>query len=69
MNANHGGKEAGIRNTDGEASKKSRSGEAAGVAPETVRQWLLAAGEIAFIDVREEGQHGLGHPLLSVNVP
>ena len=31
---------------------------------------LLADGaEIAFVDVREEGQHGSGHPLLSVNVP
>ena len=25
--------------------------------------------EIAFVDVREEGQHGLGHPLLAANVP
>ncbi len=39
------------------------------VAPQTVRQWLVDKSEIAFIDVREEGQHGLGHPLLSVNVP
>jgi rhodanese-related sulfurtransferase len=31
---------------------------------------LLADGaEIAFVDVREEGQHGSGHPLLSVNIP
>ena len=26
-------------------------------------------GEIAFLDVREEGQHGAGHPLLAVNLP
>src|SRR5438105_4916473 len=26
-------------------------------------------GEIAFLDVREEGQHGSGHPLLAVNIP
>lgn len=39
------------------------------VAPETVRKWLAGDGETAFIDVREEGQHGLGHPLLSVNIP
>ncbi len=36
---------------------------------ETVRGWLGAGGEIAFIDVREEGQHGEGHPLLAVNLP
>src|SRR5437764_7761351 len=35
----------------------------------TVRQWLGGVGEVAFLDVREEGQHGAGHPLLAVNVP
>src|SRR5438876_650031 len=35
----------------------------------TLRRWLGAGGEIAFIDVREEGQHGDGHPLLAVNAP
>ena len=35
----------------------------------TVRQWLGDGGEIAFLDVREEGQHGDGHPLLAVNLP
>ena len=35
----------------------------------TVREWLAAGGEIAFLDVREEGQHGSGHPLLAVNLP
>ncbi|HEX6443201.1 MAG TPA: rhodanese-like domain-containing protein [Stellaceae bacterium] len=35
----------------------------------TVRRWLTDGGEIAFLDVREEGQHGAGHPLLAVNVP
>ncbi|HMD64566.1 MAG TPA: rhodanese-like domain-containing protein [Stellaceae bacterium] len=35
----------------------------------TVRGWLADGGEIAFLDVREEGQHGSGHPLLAVNVP
>src|SRR5947199_1862901 len=34
-----------------------------------VRQWLGGNGEIAFLDVREEGQHGAGHPLLAVNAP
>ena len=42
---------------------------ASGVTAQTVRQWLVADGEIAFIDVREEGQHGMGHPLLAVNIP
>jgi rhodanese-related sulfurtransferase len=36
---------------------------------ETVRGWLTDGGEIAFLDVREEGQHGSGHPLLAVSVP
>jgi rhodanese-related sulfurtransferase len=35
----------------------------------TVRTWLGDGGEIAFLDVREEGQHGAGHPLLAVNLP
>jgi rhodanese-related sulfurtransferase len=36
---------------------------------ETVRQWLAHGGEVAFLDIREEGQHGEGHPLLAVNLP
>jgi rhodanese-related sulfurtransferase len=36
---------------------------------ETVQSWLADGGEIAFLDVREEGQHGSGHPLLAVNLP
>jgi rhodanese-related sulfurtransferase len=35
----------------------------------TLRGWLADGGEIAFLDVREEGQHGEGHPLLAVNLP
>ncbi|MBV9584139.1 MAG: sulfurtransferase, partial [Alphaproteobacteria bacterium] len=35
----------------------------------TLRQWLGGGGEVAFLDVREEGQHGAGHPLLAVNAP
>ncbi len=34
----------------------------------TVRGWLADGAEIAFVDVREEGQHGEGHPLLAVNI-
>ena len=36
---------------------------------DTVRRWLADGGEIAFLDIREEGQHGSGHPLLAVNLP
>ncbi len=36
---------------------------------ETVRGWLADDREIAFLDVREEGQHGSGHPMLGVNLP
>src|SRR6185295_18683419 len=39
------------------------------VEVETVREWLADGGEIAFLEVREEGQHGAGHPLLAVNLP
>ena len=35
----------------------------------TVRKWLGGTGEGAFLDVREEGQHGAGHPLLAANAP
>jgi rhodanese-related sulfurtransferase len=35
----------------------------------TLRGWLGDGGEVAFLDVREEGQHGDGHPLLAVNAP
>src|SRR5438067_9502734 len=35
----------------------------------TLRQWLGDAGEVAFLDVREDGQHAAGHPLLAVNAP
>src|SRR5262245_30233375 len=34
-----------------------------------VRQWLADGGEIAFVDVREEGQHNDGHPLLAISIP
>jgi rhodanese-related sulfurtransferase len=35
----------------------------------SLRNWLADGDEIAFVDVREEGQHGAGHPLLAVNIP
>src|SRR5882757_5777920 len=43
--------------------------DASSVDVAIVRQWLADGGEIAFIDVREEGQHNDGHPLLAVNMP
>lgn len=39
------------------------------LAPETVKPALTANDEIAFVDVREHGQYGEGHPFFSVNVP
>ena len=30
---------------------------------------LTDGGEIAFVDVREHGQYGEGHPFFSVNIP
>jgi rhodanese-related sulfurtransferase len=39
------------------------------IAPAIARRWLADGGEIAFIDVREEGLFGLGHPLLASNIP
>src|ERR1700689_4034258 len=35
----------------------------------TLRNWLGVGGEIAFLDVREEGPHCDGHPLLAINLP
>ncbi len=35
----------------------------------TLQAWLADGGEIAFVDIREEGIHGEGHPLLAVNIP
>lgn len=35
----------------------------------TLENWLVDGREIAFVDVREEGIHGEGHPLLAVDVP
>jgi rhodanese-related sulfurtransferase len=35
----------------------------------TTRGWLGDGGEVAFIDVREDGQHGDGHPLLAISQP
>ena len=32
-------------------------------------EWLADGGEMAFIDVREEGPHADGHPLLAINLP
>src|SRR5262249_55415542 len=34
-----------------------------------LRGLLAGAGEVAFLDVREDGQHTDGHPLLAVSLP
>jgi rhodanese-related sulfurtransferase len=43
--------------------------EIASVDVGTVRAGLADGDEIAFVDIREEGIHGEGHPLLAVNIP
>jgi rhodanese-related sulfurtransferase len=35
----------------------------------TLRAWLSDGAEIAFIDVREHGQYGEGHPFFAVSIP
>ncbi len=39
------------------------------VDAEQVRQELVSGAEIAFIDVREYGQYGEGHPFFATNIP
>jgi rhodanese-related sulfurtransferase len=36
---------------------------------ETLKSWLSDKDEIAFIDVREIGQHTKGHPFFSISIP
>jgi rhodanese-related sulfurtransferase len=48
---------------------KSVNGAVATVAAKTVRDWLADGAEIAFFDIREEGEFGWGHPLLAGNLP
>jgi rhodanese-related sulfurtransferase len=42
---------------------------AARIDASTLKAWLSDAGELALIDVREQGQHGQGHPFLAVPLP
>ena len=37
--------------------------------PQEVKTRLAGGGEIAFLDVREHGQYGEGHPFLAVPAP
>lgn len=39
------------------------------IDPATLLQWLGDGGEIALVDIREEGLFGEGHLLLAVNIP
>jgi rhodanese-related sulfurtransferase len=43
--------------------------EAQSINVATLRAWLGDGAEIAFLDLREEGPHADGHPLLAVNAP
>jgi rhodanese-related sulfurtransferase len=43
--------------------------EAQAINVATARGWLGDGGEVAFLDLREEGPHADGHPLLAVNAP
>jgi len=43
--------------------------EAQAINVTTARNWLADGEEIAFLDLREEGPHADGHPLLAVNAP
>jgi rhodanese-related sulfurtransferase len=43
--------------------------EAQSINVATARKWLADGEEIAFLDLREEGPHCDGHPLLAVNAP
>ncbi len=36
---------------------------------QTLKAWLSDGGEIAFLDVREHGQYGEGHPFFAVSLP
>ena len=39
------------------------------VSPKVLKSWLSDNQEIAFIDVREIGQHTKGHPFFSISIP
>ena len=39
------------------------------VDAKTVKSWISDDNEIAFIDVREIGQHTEGHPFFSISIP
>jgi len=39
------------------------------ITPKTVKSWISDKKEVAFIDVREIGQHTNGHPFFSISIP
>jgi len=39
------------------------------ITPETSKSWISDKEEVAFIDVREIGQHTSGHPFFSISIP
>lgn len=36
---------------------------------DTLQSWLAAPDELAFVDIREDGVHGEGHPFLAITIP
>ena len=38
------------------------------ITPKTSKSWLSDKEEVAFIDVREIGQHTSGHPFFSISI-
>ena len=39
------------------------------LSPQAVKPRLTSGGEVAFLDVREHGQYGDGHPFFAVPAP
>ena len=39
------------------------------ISPKALKPKLTAGDEIAFLDIREHGQYGEGHPFFSVSLP
>ena len=39
------------------------------IEPKVVKNWLSDGKEIAFVDIRELGQHTAGHPFFSISIP
>lgn len=49
--------------------QKSLPATFSSISAQTARDWLNDSDEVAFLDVREAGQYGEGHPFFAVNTP